>query len=343
MKASRDSETIAENASALSPLLETGLLRATEAAAIAASDFIGRGDERAADMAAVEAMRTVLSAMAMRGRVVIGEGERDAAPMLYIGEELGSGDGMAVDIAVDPLEGTTLTAKAMSNALTVAALGASGALLHAPDVYMEKIVIGRNDGEDYPPNLISLDAEIGDTIGALAKAKGVKPKKITACALDRPRHDALIRDLRKAGAALHLITDGDIAAAIHAAAPSSPIDIYVGIGGAPEGVLAAAALACLGGQMQGRLVFSGDEQRRRAETMGITDASRIYNLSDMVRGGVLFAASGVTSGSLLDGVARGQDGSFSVNSLLLSSASGEARRIHAHYPPKEGARKRKRR
>ena len=305
-------------------------MKATEYAAIAVYPFIGRGDEEAADAAAVAAMRKVLNAMEMKGRVCIGEGERDAAPMLYIGETLGSGRGLEVDIAVDPLEGTTLTAKAMKNALTVAAMAPRGALLHAPDLYMDKIAVGGG----LPKGTISLDAEVGDNINALAKARGRKASEITACVLDRPRHETLIAQLRKVGVSVFLISDGDIAGAIQTVHKESGIDIYMGVGGAPEGVLAAAALSCIGGQMEGRLVFSGDDQRKRAAEMGMKDPAQLLTLKDMVKGDIIFAASGVTAGSLLGPVRVGKEGAH-VHSLLMKSqgaGKGVQRYIQSDYP-----------
>src|SRR5215469_9978650 len=254
-------------------------VRVTEAAAIAAYRLVGRGDERQADHVAVEAMRAALNGLAIDGTVVIGEGERDEAPMLFIGERVGTG-GVPVDIALDPLEGTTLTAKALPNALTVIAIAEQGSLLHAPDTYMDKIAIGPG----YPDDVIDLDAEPEHNIRELARAKGVDPQEITACVLDRPRHAHIIEGVRKAGAAVRLITDGDIAGVIATTDPATGIDIYIGQGGAPEGVLAAAALRCVGGQIQTRLVFRNDEERRRATKLGVTDFNRKYNLHDLASG-----------------------------------------------------------
>ncbi|HEX5599959.1 MAG TPA: class II fructose-bisphosphatase [Hyphomicrobiaceae bacterium] len=277
-------------------VLEVG--RVTEAAAIAAAKFRGRGNEKAADKAAVDAMRRELNRLHIRGRVVIGEGEMDEAPMLYIGEEVGIGDGPEVDIAVDPLEGTTICAKAMPNSLAVLAIAERGGLLHAPDMYMNKIAIGPG----YPEGIIDLDASPADNLNALAKAKGVPISEITACILDRPRHADLIKAVREAGAAVQLIPDGDIAGVIWTTDPEETgIDIYLGSGGAPEGVLAAAALRCIGGQMQGRLMPLKDEERERAAKMG-ADIDRKYTMEDMASGDVIFSATGVTDGSLLDGV-----------------------------------------
>jgi len=272
-------------------------VRVTEAAAIAASLQIGRGDEHAADAAAVEAMRTAFNSLPISGTVVIGEGERDEAPMLYIGEKVGTG-GLAIDIALDPLEGTTLTAKALPNTLAVMAMAEPGTLLNAPDTYMDKIAIGGG----YPDGVIDLDADPKDNILALARAKGVKPREITACIMDRPRHEKLIAAVREVGAAVRLITDGDVAGVIATSDPATGIDIYIGTGGAPEGVLAAAALRCVGGQIQTRLVFRNDDERARAAKWGIKDLKRKYSLMDMASGDVVFAATGVTDGSMLEGV-----------------------------------------
>src|SRR5690348_7463720 len=300
-------------------------VRVTEAAAIAASKQIGRGDEHAADQAAVAAMRIAFNALPIDGTVVIGEGERDEAPMLYIGEKVGSG-GVSVDIALDPLEGTTLTAKALPNALAVMAIAEPGTLLNAPDTYMDKIAIGPGYKED----LIDLDAEAGDNIIALADAKGVKPRDITALVLDRPRHAHIIASIRKTGAAVRLITDGDVAGVIATSDPATGIDIYIGQGGAPEGVLAAAALRCVGGQIQTRLVFRKDEERRRARRLGITDFNRRYALHDLASGDVIFAATGVTDGSMLSGVHRtGQY--FQTESIVMRSATGTVRWVKARH------------
>src|ERR1700761_3751346 len=255
-------------------------VRVTEAAAIAAAAQIGRGDEHAADQAAVEAMRAAFNALPIDGTVVIGEGERDEAPMLFIGEKVGQG-GLAVDIALDPLEGTTLTAKAMANALAVMAMAEPGTMLNAPDTYMDKIAVGPG----YKDGIVDLDAEPGDNINAVAKAKGVAPHHVTALVMDRPRHEKLIAAIRKAGAKVKLITDGDVAGVIETTDPSTGVDIYMGQGGAPEGVLAAAALRCVGGQMQGRLVFRNDDEKARAAKWGITDLNRKYSLHELVSGG----------------------------------------------------------
>jgi fructose-1,6-bisphosphatase II / sedoheptulose-1,7-bisphosphatase len=300
-------------------------VRVTEAAAIAAAQQIGRGDEHAADQAAVEAMRLAFNELPISGTVRIGEGERDEAPMLFIGEEVGTG-GLAVDIALDPLEGTTLTAKAMANALAVMAMAEPGTLLNAPDTYMDKIAIGGG----YPDGTIDLDADPIENIRNLAKAKGVRPRDITACIMDRPRHEALIAKVREAGAAVKLITDGDVAGVIACTDPATGIDIYLGVGGAPEGVLAAAALRCVGGQMQSRLVFRNDDERARAAKWGIKDLKRKYALMDMASGDVVFAATGVTDGSMLQGVHY--EGNFiTTESVVMRSATHTVRWIKARH------------
>jgi len=309
----------------LDRVLVLEMVRVTEAAAVSASRLIGRGDEKAADAAAVEAMRAALNELPFDGTVVIGEGERDEAPMLFIGEKVGQG-GLAVDIALDPLEGTTLTAKAMANALAVMAMAEPGTMLHAPDTYMDKIAIGGG----YKEGLIDLDAEPGDNINALAKAKGVKPDEISVCIMDRPRHEELIAKVRKAGASVRLITDGDVAGVIATTDPSTGIDLYIGQGGAPEGVLAAAALRCIGGQMQARLIFKKDDEKRRAEKIGIKDFNRKYAMTDLVSGDVVFSATGVTDGSMLAGVHR--DGDYvTTESVVMRSATGTVRWIKARH------------
>ena len=300
---------------------------ATEAAAVAAWKLVGRGDEMAADQAAVDAMRTALNGLDIDGRVVIGEGERDEAPMLYIGEKVGKGLGPEIDIALDPLEGTTLTAKAMDNALAVMAWAPRGTMLHAPDTYMDKIAIGPG----YPKGVVALGASPADNIKALAKAKGVDPSQITACVLDRPRHGEIIASLRDVGARLRLITDGDVAGVIHTADPETGIDIYLGSGGAPEGVLACAALKCVGGQFQGRLLFRNAVERARAQRIGLTDFDKIYDLHELVQGPAIFAATGVTKGALLDGV-REKDGVVCTHSLVMDSANGFVRQIRMKRP-----------
>src|SRR5580704_7137932 len=300
-------------------------VRVTEAAAISAAKLIGRGDERAADHAAVEAMRAALNGLAIDGVVVIGEGERDEAPMLFIGERVGTG-GVAVDIALDPLEGTTLTAKGLPNSLAVIAIAEKGSLLNAPDTYMDKIAIGPG----YPDGVIDLDADPADNIAALAKAKGVEASDITACILDRPRHAAIIEGVRKAGGAVRLITDGDIAGVIATTDPTTGVDIYMGQGGAPEGVLAAAALRCVGGQMQTRLVFKKDDERARAERLGITDFNRKYSLMHLASGDVVFAATGVTDGSMLSGV-HSHGEYITTESILMRSGTRTVRWIKARH------------
>jgi len=304
-------------------MLSLGLARVSEAAAIASARLIGRGDEKAADQAAVDAMRTQLNMLDIAGVVVIGEGERDEAPMLYIGEAVGTGDGPEVDIALDPLEGTTLTAKAMPNALAVIAMGPRGSMLHAPDVYMDKLAVGPG----YPEGVVSLDADPADNVRELAKAKGCPANEITTCVLERPRHEALVEKIRSTGAAVKLITDGDVAAVIHTAAVDfTGIDMYLGSGGAPEGVLAAAALKCMGGQIQGRLLFRNDDERGRARKAGITDLDKIYTLHEMVRADVIFAATGVTDGSIVRG-ARRIGRSLETETILMRSKTGSVRRL----------------
>ncbi len=314
------------NKSALAGL-DLDIVRVTEAAAFAASKLVGRGDQKEADQVAVDAMRTALNNLNMDGEIVIGEGERDEAPMLFIGEKVGNGEGIAVDIALDPLEGTTLTAKGGANALAVIAVAEKGALLNAPDTYMEKIAIGSG----YAAGIVDLDNDPADNIRAVAKAKGVDPRDVKACILDRPRHAEMIEKVRSTGAAIMLITDGDVAGVIAATTPSTGIDIYMGTGGAPEGVLAAAALRAIGGQMQGRLVFRNDDERGRAARIGITDFDKKYDLTDMARGDIIFAASGVTDGSLLNGVHVEGDG-VSIETLLITSTPQEMRVIQSDLP-----------
>ena len=304
-------------------MLSLGLARVSEAAAIAAANQIGRGDEKAADAAAVDAMRTQLNMLDIAGVVVIGEGERDEAPMLYIGEKVGTGNGPGVDIALDPLEGTTLAAKDMPNALTVIAMGPRGSMLHAPDVYMEKVAIGPG----YAPGLVHLGMSPTERIHAVAKAKGGTASDVMVCVLERPRHQALIDEIRACGARIRLITDGDVAGIIHCAETAKTgIDLYMGSGGAPAGVLAAAAMKCMGGQMQGRLVFRTDDERNRARKAGITDFDRIYDRDDMVRADVIFAATGVTDGSVVRGAHR--DGDYlETETILMRSKTGSVRRL----------------
>ncbi|MEL6727859.1 MAG: class II fructose-bisphosphatase [Pseudomonadota bacterium] len=312
--------------SVLIPHLADAMVRVTEKAAIAAEALAGRGDEKAADAAAVDAMRTAFNAVDFQGRVVIGEGERDEAPMLYIGEEVGTGKGPAIDIALDPLEGTTLTAKAMANALAVLAIAPRGGLLFAPDTYMDKIAIGPG----YPEGVVDLDQSPAENIAAMAKVKGVDVSAMTACVLDRPRHAEIIENLRGAGTRVHLISDGDVAGVINTTNPSTGIDLYVGSGGAPEGVLAAAALKCVGGQMQGRLVFRNDDERRRADRTGITDYDKKYSLKELASGETVFCATGVTKGGLVDGVVR-QNGHIETDTLVMSSADGMVRKIKSWH------------
>jgi len=309
-------------------MLSLGLARVSEAAAMASAKLIGHGDEKAADQAAVDGMRTQLNMLDIRGVVVIGEGERDEAPMLYIGEEVGTGEGPAVDIALDPLEGTTLTAKDMPNALAVIAMGPRGSMLHAPDVYMEKLAIGPG----YPDGLVTLDMPPAERVRTLAKAKGGETDDITVCILERPRHEKLIAEVRSTGAAIRLITDGDVAGVMHCAeAHRTGIDMYMGSGGAPEGVLAAAALKCMGGQMFGQLLFRNDDERSRAAKAGITDLNRIYTRDDMVTRDVIFAATGVTDGSLLPGVKR-EVGYLTTETILMRSKTGSVRRVIYRNP-----------
>ena len=311
-------------------MLSLGLARVSEAAAIASADLIGRGDEKAADQAAVNAMRDQLNKLDISGFVVIGEGERDEAPMLYIGEEVGTGNGPGVDIALDPLEGTTLTAKDMPNALTVIAMGPRGSMLHAPDVYMEKLAIGPG----YKTDVVTLEMSPRDRILSLAKAKKCNSKDITVCVLDRPRHQNIIEDVRATGAAIRLITDGDVAGVMHCAEPDiTGIDMYMGIGGAPEGVLAAAALKCMGGQIYGRLIFRNEEEKTRAIKAGIANFDRIYTKDEMVTQDVIFAATGVTGGSLLPAIKR-EVGFITTETILMRSKTGSIRRMIYKNPTK---------
>ena len=305
------------------------LVRVTERAAIAAARLRGKGNEKAADQAAVDAMRAELNALPIDGTVVIGEGERDHAPMLFIGERLGTGDGPAVDIAVDPLEGTTLCAKDMAGAIAIMAIAETGSLLAAPDVYMQKIAIGPG----YPPGLVDLDASPADNIAALARAKGVAPSSLTAMILDRPRHADLVAAVRETGAGIRLISDGDIAAIIHTTRPDETgVDIYLGTGAAPEGVIAAGVLRCIGGQMQGRLILDTADRRARAAEMGITDPRRKYELHDLARGDVIVSATGVTGGALLSGV-RFRPALIETETLVYRSFSGTVRRIASEHRP----------
>jgi fructose-1,6-bisphosphatase II / sedoheptulose-1,7-bisphosphatase len=319
----RDDEVGASANGGLERILVLEVARVTEAAAIAAARLRGRGNEKAADKAAVDAMRRELGRVSINGTVVIGEGEMDEAPMLYIGEKVGTGEGPDVDIAVDPLEGTTICAKNMPNALAVLAISERGGLLHAPDMYMNKIAIGPG----YPDGVVDLDASPADNLNALAKAKGVPLTEIMACILDRPRHADLIKAVRATGAGVQLIPDGDIAGVIWTTdSAETGIDIYMGSGGAPEGVLAAAALRCIGGQIQGRLLPMKDEERVRAEKMGISDINRKFRLEDMASGDVVFSATGVTDGSLLDGV-RFRGDFAETESVVMRSKTGTVRRV----------------
>ena len=302
-------------------------VRVTEAAAIASYSLTGRGDEKEADRAAVEAMRNMLNSLNIEGRIVIGEGERDEAPMLFIGEKLGKGSGPKLDIAVDPLEGTTLTAKAMANALAVMAWAPAGTLLNAPDTYMDKIAVGPG----LPAGIIDLDKSAGENAAAIAKAKGVATSAITACVLDRPRHADIIASLREAGARVALISDGDVAGVINTTDPTTGVDLYIGQGGAPEGVLACAALKCVGGQFQGRLVFRNADERTRAKRWGITDLDRKYDLHEIVRGEAIFCATGVTKGALLDGV-KISGGYVRTHTLVMHSASHTVREVRLQRP-----------
>lgn len=308
-------------------MLSLGLARVSEAAALASARLVGHGDEKAADQAAVNAMREQLNLLEIAGVVVIGEGERDEAPMLFIGEEVGTGNGPGVDIALDPLEGTTLTAKDMPNALTVIAMGPRGSMLHAPDVYMDKLAIGPG----YDTDVVTMHMSPKDRVEALARAKGCSPADITVCILERPRHESMIAEVRATGAAIRLITDGDVAGVMHCAEPGTGIDMYMGLGGAPEGVLAAAALKCMGGQFYGRLTFRNDDERGRAAKAGITDLDRIYTRDELVTRDVIFAATGVTGGSLLPAVQR-EVGWLTCETLLMRSKTGSVRRMSYRTP-----------
>jgi fructose-1,6-bisphosphatase II / sedoheptulose-1,7-bisphosphatase len=318
---------VAERSSVLDRVLVLEMVRVTEHAAVAASRLIGRGNEKAADAAAVEAMRAALNDLDMAGTVVIGEGERDEAPMLFIGEKVGTGNGPGIDIALDPLEGTTITAKAGPNALAVLAIAEQGGLLNAPDVYMDKLAVGPG----YPPGIIDLAKSPTENVKAVAAAKGVAPADIIVCVLDRPRHEALIAELRGLGCGIMLIPDGDVAGVIATTNPDTGIGIYMGSGGAPEGVLAAAALRCVGGQIQGRLLFRNEDERARARRWGITDLDRIYALEDMAKGDCIFAATGVTDGSMLKGVKRRAGGLITTHSVVMRASSGTVRWVHGEH------------
>ena len=301
-------------------------VRVTEAAALAASKLMGRGDEKMADQAAVDAMRTTLNSLAIEGTVVIGEGERDEAPMLYIGEKVGMGGGPKIDIALDPLEGTTITAKGLPNSLAVMAMAEHGGFLNAPDVYMDKIAVGGG----LPEGIVDLDKSVAENLKDLAKAKQVDVNDLVVCILDRPRHSDLIAKVRAAGARIMLIGDGDVSGVIATSTGDSGIDIYMGSGGAPEGVLAAAALRAIGGQIQGRLLFRNDDEKARAKKWGITDLNRKYSMTDMAKGDVMFAATGVTSGSMLKGVRRFHNGA-ETHSIVMRSKTGTVRWVSAHH------------
>ena len=315
--------------SILDRVLVLEMVRVTEAAAIAASKLVGRGDEKAADAAAVEAMRLAFNDLYMDGTIVIGEGEQDEAPILYKGEKVGNaiGSGPRIDIALDPLEGTTITAKAGPNALTVLAIAEEGGLLNAPEVYMEKLAVGPG----YPDGVINLDKSVRENVEAVAAAKGVDPHEIIVCVLDRPRHEKLIAQLRAIGCGVMLIPDGDIAGVIATTDPETGIDIYMGSGGAPEGVLACAALRCVGGQFKGRLLFRNDDERLRARKWGITDMDRIYDLNDLARGDCIFAATGVTDGSLLGGVKRLPGGRLTTQSVVMRASTGTVRWVKGEH------------
>ena len=317
----------------LDRVLVLEMVRVTEAAAVAASKLVGRGDEKAADHAAVEAMRDALNQLEFDGTVVIGEGERDEAPMLFIGEKVGAaqGSGPKIDIALDPLEGTTITAKAGVNAMAVLAIAEEGHLLNAPDVYMDKLAVGPG----YPEGVIDLARSPSDNIRAIAAAKGVSPGDIIACVLDRPRHADLIAELRALGCGISLISDGDVAGVIAVTDPDTTIDVYMGQGGAPEGVLAAAALRCVGGQFQGRLVFRNDDERARAARWGVTDLDRIYHLEELASGDVIFAATGVTDGTLLKGVKRRRD-CITTESVVMRASTGTVRWVKGEHHREPG-------
>ncbi len=302
------------------------IVRVTEAAARAACNLVGFGDEKAADQAAVDAMRTALNDLDIDGTIVIGEGERDEAPMLYIGEKVGTGKGPKIDIALDPLEGTTLTAKGGPNALAVIAFAESGNFLNAPDTYMEKIAVGGG----LPAGVIDIDRSAGDNMKAIAEAKGIPVSQAMACVLDRPRHADIIASIRETGARITLISDGDVAGVMATANPDTGIDMYVGTGGAPEGVLAAAALRCIGGQMQGRLVFRNEDEKARAAKWGIKDLHRTYSLEELAAGNVIFAASGVTDGSMLKGV-RQAGGRVRTESIVMRSHTGTVRYVRGDH------------
>lgn len=328
MTHSSDQASRSAAAGVLTPAIGYSIVHATMAAAMAAEAMVGRGDEQAADEAAARAMLAALNQTAMSARIMVGDG--DAAEMLQVGQTLGAGGGPAIDIAVDALEGVTLTAKAAPNAISVVAAVTRGGLLRVPDIYMEKLAIGPG----HEIGVVDLDAPAGENALRLARARGVDVREITACVLDRPRHDKIIADLRRVGARINLISDGDVAGIISATLPGSGVDMYVGQGRAPQGVLAAAALRCVGGQMQARLVFRSDSDRLLAHKAGVTDANRRYRLDDLVAGETIFAATGVTSGQLLDGVTRDRL-AIHTHSLVMSSIDGVVRRIRAATPVRE--------
>ena len=304
----------------------SGIVNATEKAAIAASHLIGLGNEKLADQAAVDSMRNALNEIDFKGRIVIGEGERDEAPMLYIGEEVGTGNNHEVDIALDPLEGTTITAKGMPNSLAVIAASQKGGLLHAPDTYMNKIAVGGS----FPDEIIDLDASVEDNIKSLAQAKKVKPNEIAACVLERPRHREIIDSLRSIGSKIVLIPDGDVAGVIMTTLSHSMVDVYMGIGGAPEGVLAAAALQCIGGQMQARLVINNDDEKERATKIGISDLNKKYHLNELASGDIIFSATGVTEGTMVKGI-RKLNNHYVTHSLVLRTSDAPSQYIETHH------------
>ncbi len=317
---------MATSSHTLDRVLVLEMVRVTEAAAISAAALVGRGDEKAADAAAVEAMRDALNQLYFDGTVVIGEGERDEAPMLFIGEKVGLGKGPEIDIALDPLEGTTITATGGPNSLAVLAIAEKGHLLNAPDVYMDKIAVGPG----FPQGVIDLTKSPGENALAVAAAKGVSPSELNVCVLDRPRHEPIIKELRALGCGVMLIPDGDVAAVISVSDPETTIDMYMGQGGAPEGVLAAAALRCVGGQFQGRLVFRNDDERARAAKWGVEDLDRIYQVDDLAKGDVIFAATGVTDGSLLEGVRR-KKGCVTTESVVMRASTGTVRWVKGEH------------
>ena len=304
----------------------SGIVAATEKAAIASSMLVGLGDEKAADQKAVDAMRTALNQIDFKGRIVIGEGERDEAPMLYIGEEVGTGRNHEVDIALDPLEGTTITAKGMPNSLSVIAAAQRGGLLYAPDTYMNKIAVGGN----LPDDIIDLDATTKENIQSIADAKKVPINEVTACVLERSRHDSIIEDLRSIGAKIVLIPDGDVAGIIMTTQEHSSVDIYMGVGGAPEGVLAAAALQCIGGQMQTRLVINNEDEKIRAEKIGIKDLNKKYSLDELAHGDIIFSATGVTEGTMVRGVRTNQN-KYVTHSLVLRTGESSSQYIETYH------------